>query len=352
MVGANLDKTNARFYITKTPHSLPTYFDDVIQNFVEYARDINRESLGAPATLQIISPSGSRSTFDASIEAYSGGSDHYIFTDGAISIPAVMFGTWPDVYYHTNEDTPDKVDPTTLRRVAFMGVTSSIYLSSLGAKDIPQLASEVMGRAQSRLGLDEKKAYSLLDKTAKEDLPQGFKEAQNIIHQAYLREAKTLMSCVSIAEGNKYQNNYLKEWEKTLIDEEKIAQKRLKTKYHENCRQLDVKPKSILISNKEKQLRQVIPYRVMDYKGPIGSGFLEERLGEAYNPEQLLLYQNLSGEDVVWFGNIPYETLNFVDGKRSIAEIRDCISAEYTPISLEAVEEYLVLLKKADIIRF
>ncbi len=62
MVGANLQKTNARFYITKTPHSLASYFDDVIQNIVEYTRDKNREMLGAPDALTIISPTGSRST--------------------------------------------------------------------------------------------------------------------------------------------------------------------------------------------------------------------------------------------------------------------------------------------------
>ncbi len=36
-----------------------------------------------------------------------------------------------------------------------------------------------------------------------------------------------------------------------------------------------------------------------------------------------------------------YEVVNFVDGKRSIGEIRDAVSAEYGPVPLDIVADYL-----------
>jgi aminopeptidase YwaD len=144
MVGANQKEAKAIFVLTRTPHSLPTYFDDVIQHFTEYARDSNREPSGRNETLTIIAPTGTRDNFDVEIVDYGGGSDHYIFVDGAIRIPAVMFGTWPDVFYHSSEDKPDKVDPTTLKRAIFLGVSSAIYFAQATSEDVPRLAMEVM----------------------------------------------------------------------------------------------------------------------------------------------------------------------------------------------------------------
>jgi hypothetical protein len=45
-----------------------------------------------------------------------------------------------------------------------------------------------------------------------------------------------------------------------------------------------------------------------------------------------------------------YEVLNFADGKRNVEEIRDAVSAEYGPVLLEMVVEYLKALEKIGIV--
>ncbi|MDP9194604.1 MAG: DUF4910 domain-containing protein [Acidobacteriota bacterium] len=45
-----------------------------------------------------------------------------------------------------------------------------------------------------------------------------------------------------------------------------------------------------------------------------------------------------------------YEALNLVDGKRTVTEIRDALSAIYTPVSVEDVEQYLGALESIDVI--
>jgi hypothetical protein len=45
--------------------------------------------------------------------------------------------------------------------------------------------------------------------------------------------------------------------------------------------------------------------------------------------------------------DVTYEIVNFIDGVRSVAEIRDAVSAEFQPVELGAVAEYIDLLASA-----
>ncbi len=47
-----------------------------------------------------------------------------------------------------------------------------------------------------------------------------------------------------------------------------------------------------------------------------------------------------------------YEIVNFVDGKRSLGQIRDAVAGEFGPISLELVSDYLQACEEAKIIAF
>ena len=350
MVGANQKEAKAIFILTRTPHSLPTYFDDVVQNFTEYARDSNREPSGMDKTLTIIAPTGTRDNFDVEIGDYSGGSDHYIFVDGAIGIPAIMFGTWPDVFYHSSEDKPEKVDPTTLKRATFLGVTSAIYFTQATYKDVPRLAMEILSKGKARISHDEKKAYDLLDGTIPDKLVVNYKEAKNIIHHAFQRELAAILSCSYFAEGNNGILEYLKKTSNEFLKEENSSLNRLRNYYRYLCHVAAIKSLEPVSTDREQQLSKIIPKRVMNYRGPLDDDFLKLKLKKTFDEKQLLLYKEIA-QDNPALGNIPFEILNFVDGKRSITEIRNAVSAEYCPVTLEVVEEYLKLLEKAGVIR-
>jgi hypothetical protein len=61
---------------------------------------------------------------------------------------------------------------------------------------------------------------------------------------------------------------------------------------------------------------------------------------------KLLSYEGL------WGGGEEYahEVLNFADGKRNAEAIRDAVSAEYGPVALEMVTEYLQALEKIGVV--
>ena len=52
------------------------------------------------------------------------GSDHDVFFEGTWRIPGLYLHDWPDRYIHTNFDTAANIDPTKLKRAAFIGAVS------------------------------------------------------------------------------------------------------------------------------------------------------------------------------------------------------------------------------------
>jgi len=69
------------------------------------------------------------------LTSFSGGSDHVIFSDPSVGIPMPMLINWPDKYYHTSLDTPEKVSPDMLRRVAAMTATYAYWFASAGDRE-------------------------------------------------------------------------------------------------------------------------------------------------------------------------------------------------------------------------
>jgi len=85
-------------------------------------------------------------------------------------------------------------------------------------------------------------------------------------------------------------------------------------------------------------------------KGPLvvfGYDYFADHAKAAGVPTpKLLSYEGLwgSGEEYA------YEVLNFADGKRNAQEIRDAVSAEYGPVPVEMVVEYLLALEKIGVV--
>lgn len=77
---------------------------------------------------------------------FSGGSDHYIFSDPMVGVPMPMVIQWPDRFYHTSADTPDRVDPRMLGRVGVLAAVYAYWLAQAGEAEAGWLAREVSAR--------------------------------------------------------------------------------------------------------------------------------------------------------------------------------------------------------------
>jgi hypothetical protein len=75
---------------------------------------------------------------------------------------------------------------------------------------------------------------------------------------------------------------------------------------------------------------------------------LQDKLGAKELGELQLLKHST---DFGYGGMFAYEALNFVDGKRTVSDIRDWLVAEFGTVPLEYVAEYLKALESIDVIR-
>ncbi|MBI2956131.1 MAG: DUF4910 domain-containing protein, partial [Acidobacteria bacterium] len=85
MVGEDLMKTNSRLRITRTPPSLPSFLNDLVENVAAQV-----------AAANLTDPQGSKNLFHYEVTPYDPGSDHDMFNDSTVGVPALMFGHWPD----------------------------------------------------------------------------------------------------------------------------------------------------------------------------------------------------------------------------------------------------------------
>lgn len=82
---------------------------------------------------------------------FSGGSDHYVLIDPATGIPCPMLIQWPDRYYHSSHDTPDKTSPASLALAVRCAATFSGFVASAGAPERRWLLGAVGRGARRRL---------------------------------------------------------------------------------------------------------------------------------------------------------------------------------------------------------
>jgi hypothetical protein len=137
MVGGGPD-TKSVFHVTRGPLSLPSFVHDVAWAFASWVNDQTYAfAAGGRSDYPLIAPEGGKEPLRAEYSAYTMGSDHDVYQDSSFGIAAIYFNDWPDRYIHTNFDTAANIDPTKLKRVAFIGAASGYFLANFSATDVP-----------------------------------------------------------------------------------------------------------------------------------------------------------------------------------------------------------------------
>ena len=324
MVGGG-PETKAVFHVTRGPASLPSFINDVAEAFAEFVNDQSlRFASGEDVPYPLVSPEGGKEPLLAQLVEFSSGSDHQVYTEGSFRIPAIYLNDWPDRYIHTNLDSPDKIDPTKLKRAGFIGAASAYFLAQMSAKDVEPVWQVLQRHALRRTA-------RMLERRAQ---LAGY-EAANLSRFHFSQEETLLRSVEKFGElPSELQRRSGEELEEleALAEFTGLVEKD------------EVPP---LLSGKVLAVFQRNP----DIKGPLsvfGYNYLSARLGPEKTREVgLLRYRGLWGSG----GAYAYETLNFVNGLRTLREIRDAVAAEYGPVPLDLVAEYLLTLEGIGIVR-
>jgi aminopeptidase YwaD len=317
MVGGG-PETKAVFHLTRGPMSLPSFVHDVAWAFAEW---MNEESYKFAATgeaqYSVIAPEGSKEPLRAEYSAYTMGSDHDVYQDSSFAIPAIYLNDWPDPYIHTNFDTAANIDPTKLKRAAFIGAASGYFLARSNASDLPGIFQTIRANQYQRTGQALRRSSSLSEE-----------ESKNLRAQFVRGEERLAISIDSIVP---------------------LA-----------LRGEETRPP---ISKTSPQLATLAPNPVLgagarpywkrnpEPKGPLavfGFDYLADRAKAAGIATPKLL-----GYEGLWGGGqeYAYEVLNFANGQRNTQDIRDAVSAEYGPVPLELVVEYLEALERIGVVQ-
>jgi len=195
MESLRIADSRSYWVLQRTPDSFPSYLNDIAQSMMEYVADISRErvrfrSNGYAPSQTVESPRGSKDAFYIKIDKHYGASDHATYMQHGI--PAVMFITWPDMYYHSTEDTPDKHDSTQSKRAAAVGLGALAVLANGTDEMAARVINENLGRGLSRMGEAHTKGLGYLADSPADAaaLATAFREARVAIqHQARVEKA-------------------------------------------------------------------------------------------------------------------------------------------------------------------
>ena len=318
MVGGG-PETKAIFHVTRGPASLPSFVNDVAEHFGGF---VNQQSAafaaGELVPFPLVAPEGGKEPLQADFAEFTMGSDHQVYADSSFSIPAIYLNDWPDRYIHTNFDTPANVDPTKLKRAAFIGAASGYFLANAGAKDAPALLRLLQVNSLTRT------ARMLARRNALDA-----EEAGNLTRH-HLATERALVASMS---------QFFRTPESVSADA---------ARFLEDLRRLVGDSRTAAAPQGDGRLVFARNPQLKGTMSAFGYDYFEDKYGEVPASKLALLrFRGLRGGG----GEYAYEVLNLADGRRTAREIRDAVSATYGPVALESVVEYLRALESIGVVR-
>ncbi|MBI3765698.1 MAG: M28 family peptidase [Ignavibacteriales bacterium] len=279
---------------------------------------------------------GTTAYIDKHVTPYSGGSDHMMFIDR--KIPGIMFSHDPDYTHHTSEDTPGKVDPVELERCEMIATGTMWYLANLDWFEVRRLAKLVYTNASKALS----DAFFRGDQeyVRKADSTWGMRDApgfDNLLRQSLLFARHRLRSITpfivvgmpDLEDAGRTISNSISEME-TWLEQQfawYVKEDRLIAESADYWTELDLR----------------IPLRLT--RGPLDFRLPESKLDSVsaswYHSKEFTLD-----------GDMRFELVNFIDGKQTVSEIRNALSAEFHPVELNVVKRYIDDLAKVGVIKF
>ena len=347
MEGLRLSTNGSFWVLHRTPDTFPTFLNDVCQNVLEFVAELNRErvrfrSNGYGLTLPVLSPRGSRDPFYIKVDKHYGSSDHVIYMQHGI--PAVIFATWPDMWYHSSEDTPDKLDATQFKRAAVVGTGCMSILASAEDDMGMKIAGECFARGTERMGEAERKGLGYIaDANDAASLSVAYNEARNAVkHQTDVE--MTVVKSMNVlfndpTEGEKKLTEFA-----SLVQESADAlQNEVNAYYYARAEQKNIETSKARMTQEEKDASRIIAERVPGQGGGFGGG------GAAAQARAAAMAR-LTDDERAALRKVPQHMiaeLNILLGqKRNVMEIRDFLAGEFDPLPVTDLMGYLKVQEK------
>ena len=339
----------------KPSHSLPSYWSAALENLAgELAERANRNVLDYRNQDKLYAPEGSRDEFHMRVIPYNGFGDEMQSNNNTVGIPTVAFGCLPVPPRHSQVNFLSYVDPTGLRRVAYLGAALAAVFGWTDGQNAGRLIDEVFGAGRSKLIQESNLALAALAGADGQTVAAAFKRGRALLRFGLERERAMLESVKPLVPADKRALRLIGERvrEETEFADSLIT--RFGAEYRRRCGELECRPQQAALSVEERELDGLIPKPVPGIMGTSAyfGNYYEKVLGK----EKLGSFE--LAPDFA-YGHVGYtEAHNFINGRRSILEIYQAADSELWSegypaahaISLREVASYMRMLEAAKVI--
>jgi hypothetical protein len=363
MVGEALRKNNGLMTMSECPDHLPCYVDGLAKSVMNYVWRTNDivylpdSPRGRPGGQNFPKPmvekNGSDDAFRFFIHKATGGSDHLCFNNPSVAVPGVEFFTWPDQWYHADADTPDKSDPTQMKRIAFVGAATAWVGANATDEVAAGLAAVVSEFGYVRVAdRDVPRALAIIEQADAAGLDAAATRAALVADFAVDREIGALRTIDEISTGSEAAKraveNKVQQWElyrsglrQQIAGFARLRQAQLPssgvgrgfpppTGYGGPAVARSAKAGSPAVVPALSPAVKGLEFSLQSW--PKYSAYMKE------HPEALKAL-GLTSQQAT-------SILNYVNGRRSIQKIRDTVVGETgRDVTIDAVRGYLEMLK-------
>ncbi|MDH3364461.1 MAG: DUF4910 domain-containing protein [Thermoplasmata archaeon] len=340
MVGEDQARCKSTLCMDCTPDTMPSYLNDLVYSMM------GRSNSEYDSMVKLGIPGNFRYTRTQ----FTGGSDHAEFNESTVGVPCVSLTQWPDLFYHTSMDTIDNVSEDSLRRVGWAAATSALTLASADSRMVRKLAILVCSEGIRRISeAVEAAAMELYEAFDPSDNGVEFNRVAQYhglrVRHSVRREVRAVLSVRRLdkAAGS---DDFVKSQAEAVEEHGSREQLRLDSIIVAvSDGRASVKRGAMRLSKAEKEAKAIVPRR--RFKGTLDADLMSEKLGE----ERYGWYGKVETKDPQ-FTRKMYEVVNLMDGRRSLADITEFVSAEYGPTDHKNVLRFVQDLKSIELVTY
>ncbi len=263
MVGNRLTQSLAFFTVMRTTYGNPHYINDVMENYYRYVGEATRayvtNSMSGGMNRRIVAPTGSEEPMYYYIGTHFGASDHEVFNDWGVGVPGVVMNTWPDQWYHTSQDRPDKIDPTQMKRAVIITAAAAYTIAAADDAMAGRIAAEIVSNAAGRIGHQLARGTEELARADAASYPAAAKRVRGAIEAAARNERATLDSTAQLVKDRAAYGPYLAELKASVTGIEAAHLRTIDQALKRRTAELGVAPVDLKPTAEEKAAAKIVP---------------------------------------------------------------------------------------------
>ncbi len=335
MVGENQNLCGGPLIMERTPESCSSYVNSLIEAVYDSVK-AEAKNLGGSASYAL---------FKHAVTPFSGGSDHYIYSDPTVGVPCPMIIQWPDKFYHTSADTIDKVDPEMLRKVALITATYAYFLADAGPEEALWLTGETASREKRAL---LKRVQDMVTETSDGDTEKASQILSRLRERIEYNTSRSIEAVASVkrlAPKEKKLDDAIASFSKDLALTMKSELKRAEALVSQIVvvKGWTLKPPRKRPTKLEREAKDIVPVR--KFRGPVSTREWMRKL----SPMECEAFYRL-GKAHKETSGIETLAVYWSNGTRSLLDVSRLVELESGRTDLEYLVNYFRFLEKMGLI--